>query len=580
MHRCRKTYLPKLISNENNHTMAALDQKTFWDIEKEKTWRIYILFAVLVIFYFCPVFVIWTLVKFFLDVKRTIYSNSSSFQIFSTDTWIIFAAAALAAVIHWYYSNKSVVGRILSLLGAQVPDKRDKYHNMFQNIVDEIETAAGGVKVERFILPTGAMNAFALADLSNRRVLGITEGLLSRLNRDELQAVIAHEMSHIASNDCLQTTITCSLFNLYTEALSHFNQTLFRHEAKGMSPAVKAAQHNVMMVGLVSLPAFILLFVTAFFGQLLNMFISREKEYRADASAVKLTRNPLSLAKALYKIGTHWRGAGYGGEHISAIFVLNPRSNTLDEKEDFFATLFSTHPPLLKRIGIILNMAHADLASIIEQVTSKEMIKTEADVIKPSLAFFARRDNEWLGPFTVLQLQSQDWLEPETELKFPDSDDIIRAGEVPVLSYFFQKRDEAIWKMKRLCPDCRNWLIIQSYEGLFLWRCAFCNGLLVEENKLPRIFVRREKAFTERVQRLAKMLNIQAKQRHPKFDVKLKIPHPRLCPKCGRKMVHKFYSYAFHVEIDECQHCHLIWFDEDELEILQCLIEMKEAEDN
>jgi heat shock protein HtpX len=551
--------------------------KTFWDIEKEKTWRIYVLFGILIIFYFCPVFVIWTLIKFFLDVKRTLHSSGSSFRFFATDTWIIFAAAALAAGIHWYYSNKRVVGRVLSLLGAKSPDKRDKYHYIFQNIVDEIETAAGGLKVERFILPTGAMNAFALADLSGRRVLGITEGLLSRLNREELQAIVAHEMSHIVSNDCLQTTITCSLFNIYSEALAHFNQTLIRYEPQGVSPITKAAQHNIMVVGLLSLPAFILLFTTTFFGQLLNMFISREKEYRADASAVKYTRDPLSLASALYKIGTHWRGAGYGGEHIAAIFVLNPGPSTLDEKEDFFATLFSTHPPLLKRVSIILNLVQVDLAEIIEKVSVKKTMKTEADLIKPSLRFYARQEDTWFGPFTVLQLQSLEWLEPVTELKMPESDELVRASEIPVLSHFFQMRDEPMWRMRRLCPDCRKWLIVQSYEGLYLWRCAFCNGLLAEVDKLPRVFVRREKGFTERVQRLARVFSTEAKQKHPGFSVRLNLSHPRRCPKCGKDMVHKFYSYAFHVEIDECPQCKLIWFDQDELEILQCLIEMGEV---
>jgi heat shock protein HtpX len=563
----------KLILSENDDR----SMKTLWDIEKEKTWQIYVLFVILIILYFCPVFVIWTLIKFFLDVKRTLSSSSSSLRFFGSDTLIIFAAAALAAGIHWYYSNKRVVSQVLSLLGARIPDKMDKYHCIFQNIVDEIETAAGGLKVERVILPTGAMNAFALADLSGRRVLGITEGLLSRLNREELQAVVAHEMSHIVSNDCLQTTITCSLFHIYSEALVRFNQTLIHYEPQGVSPVTKTTQHNIMVVGFLSLPAFILLFITAFLGQLLNMFISREKEYRADASAVKYTRDPLSLASALYKIGVHWRGAGYGGEHIAAIFVLNPRSSMLDEKEDFFATLFSTHPPLLKRLSIILNLAHVDLGEIIEKVTEKKIIKTETDIIKPVLKFYARQKDTWLGPFTILQLQSLEWLEPVTDLKLPGSEEIVRAAEIPVLGQFFQMRDEPMWKMKRLCPDCRKWLIVQSYEGLYVWRCAFCNGLLVEEDKLPRIFVRREKGFTEKVKRLARVLSTEAKQKHPKFNVRLNIAHPRRCPKCGKDMVHKFYSYAFHIEIDECQQCKVIWFDPDELEILQCLIEMGET---
>lgn len=555
--------------------MATRNFKTFWDIEKEKTWRIYVLFAVLILLYFCPVFVLWSLIKFFIDIRRTLYRAGSSFKLFGFDTFVVLIIAAVAAGIHWYYSNKGVVSKVLRFLGAKYPDKRDKYHNVFQNVVDEIEAAAGGFKVERYVLPTGAMNAFALADFSGRRVVGITEGLLSRLSREELQSVIAHEISHILSNDCLHTTITCSLFSLYSEALVHFNKTLGRHGSQPVPAIVGAVPQSVATVGLLSFPALLLLFVTNILGQLLNMFISREKEYRADASAVRLTRNPVSLASALYKIGTHWRGAGYGGEHIAAIFILSPLSRKFDEQEDFLATLFSTHPPLLKRLQVILHLAHADLSEIIHHVKEAKTTKAEVEVIKPALLFHAQNKEEWRGPYTILQLQSLEWLEPGTKLRLIDHDEVLRAEEVPALSYFFQQRSDPAWKMRRLCPDCRKWLIVQNYEGLYLWCCPFCNGLLAEGDKLPRIFVRREKGFNERVQRLADVMSAEAKKKRPHLSVLLSMSNPRRCPKCGQDMVHKFYSYAYHVEVDECQSCRLIWFDPDELEILQCLIEME-----
>ncbi len=555
--------------------MATRNFKTFWDIEKEKTWRIYVLFTVLILLYFCPVFVLWSLIKFIIDIRRTLYRAGSSFKLFGFDTFVVLIIAAVAAGIHWYYSNKGVVSKVLRFLGAKYPDKRDKYHHVFQNVVDEIEAAAGGFKVERYVLPTGAMNAFALADFSGRRVVGITEGLLSRLSRGELQSVIAHEISHIVSNDCLHTTITCSLFSLYSEALVYFNRTLSRHGSQPVPAIAGAVPQNVATVGLLSFPALLLLFVTDILGQLLNMFISREKEYRADASAVRLTRNPVSLASALYKIGTHWRGAGYGGEHIAAIFILSPLSRKFDEQEDLLATLFSTHPPLLKRLQVILHLAHADLTEIIHHVKEVKTIKTEVEVIKPVLQFHAQNKEEWRGPYTILQLQSLEWLEPGTRLRLIDHDEVLRAEEVPALSYFFQQRNDPAWKMRRLCPDCRKWLIVQNYEGLYLWCCPFCNGLLAEGDKLPRIFVRREKGFSERVQRLADVMSAEAKKKRPHLSVLLSMSNPRPCPKCGQDMVHKFYSYAYHVEIDECQSCRLIWFDPDELEILQCLIEME-----
>ncbi len=550
--------------------------KTFWDIEEEKTWRIYILFGFLIVLYFIPIFAFWIIIKFILHIRFSMPSTDSPFSVFGIDTLFVLLAAAVVSAIHWYYSNAKVVTSILRLLGAQYPDKQDKYHYTFQNVVDEIETSAGGLKVERYILPTGAMNAFALADFHGRQVIGITEGLLSRLTRDELQSVVAHEMAHIVSSDCLQTTAVCSLFGLFSAALAQCNRMLSTSEGLPRGVMTQATQQNAAALGILSLPVLFVLFITDILAHILNMFISREREYRADASAVKFTRNPLSLASALYKIGTHWRGAGYGGEYLSPIFILSPGFNQLDEKESVFAILFSTHPPLLKRIGIILNLAHADPESITQHVGNRREPKREVEVKKPVVRFIAQHDDTWEGPFTLLQLQSLDWLEPETRLRLVGSDETINAVEIPALSHYFQKRDEPMWKMRRLCPDCRQWLIVQEYEGLYVWRCAFCNGILAEQDRLPRIFVRKEKGFPEHVQRLASLLLKDAQRKHPRFNLLLDMSHPRRCPKCSKSMRHKFYSYAYHVEIDECPACHVTWFDVDELEILQCLIEIGE----
>jgi len=550
--------------------------KTFWDIEEEKTWWIYILFGFLMVLYFIPIFTLWIIIKFILHLRFSMPSTDFPFNVFGTDTLFVLLAAAVASAIHWYYSNATVVTSILRLLGAQYPDKHDKYHYTFQNVVDEIETSAGGLKVERYILPTGAMNAFALADFNGRKAIGITEGLLSRLTRDELQSIVAHEMAHIVSNDCLQTTAVCSLFGLYSAALAQGNRTLSTSEGLPIAGMTQAAQQNAAALGMLSLPVLFLLFITDVLTHLLNMFISREKEYRADASAVRFTRNPLSLASALYKIGTHWRGIGYSGDYLSPIFILSPGFNQLDEKESVFATLFSTHPPLQKRLGIILNLAHADLESISQHLNRHKGPKGEEEMTKPVVRFRAQHGNTWEGPFTLLQLQSLDWLEPETRLRIAGSHETISAFEIPALSHYFQKRDEPMWKMRRLCPDCRQWLIVQEYEGLYVWRCAFCNGILTEQDRLPRIFARKEKGFPGRVQRLAALLLKDAQKKHPRFNLLLDMSHPRRCPKCGRSMRHRFYSYAYHVEIDECPPCNITWFDADELEILQCLIEIGE----
>ncbi len=553
-------------------SMSTTQFKTFWDIEKEKTYRVYIIFAFLLALYFVPIFLVWTIISYVIHVRRSLSYVERPFSLFGVDTLVVLGCAGVASMVHWYYSNKHIVNRALYYLGAQHPDKRDRYHVLFQNVVDEIETAAGGITVERYVLPTGAMNAFALTDLNGRQVIGITEGLLSRLTRDELQSVIAHEMAHIASNDCLQTTVICSLFGVYSEALAHFNRMLSSNEPSFGSPLQNRARSDAAALGLVYGPVLVLLLCTQMMAQLLNMFISREKEYRADATAIKFTRNPLSLATALYKIGMRWRGAGYGGEYLEPIFILSPEHNQLDEQEGFVATLFSTHPPLLRRIGIILDLAHADIEHVTQSLRQRVRIKTEAETLTPQQLFYAQHVDAWKGPFTIMQLQSLDWLAPDTVVRIGDNQ--TQAVKIPALRSYFQRRKDALWKIRRLCPDCQEWLIPQEYEGLYVWQCSFCNGIAIEGDKLPRIFVRTEKGFTERVQRLAEVLKKDAQRKHPRFNLLLDMSHPRRCPKCGKKMRHKFYSYAYHVEIDECASCGMTWFDADELETLQCLIEV------
>ncbi|MGD9380524.1 MAG: zinc metalloprotease HtpX [candidate division WOR-3 bacterium] len=547
---------------------------TFWDIEKQRTWRIYVLFGFLVSLYFTSVFIISTIVKIIIHLRRSLATPALEFHLFGMDTLIVLLIALVAALMHWYYSNRNVVPKVLHLLHAQPPDKHDQYHAKFDNVVDEISTAAGGIAVDRYIMPTGAMNAFALADLQGRKVVGITEGLLSRVTRAELQAVVAHEIAHILSNDSLETTITCSLFGMYSELFAQFTKMMGSHQMSARPLFEKESSKDELTLGVLAIPLFILLFFFDLGSHFLNMFISREKEYRADAAAIRLTRNPLSLASALYRIGTHWRGAGTVGEHIRPIFMMNPQYSQLDEKEGMIAAMFSTHPPLAQRIRIILDTAHADIDVIADQLNKSRADKTVSETAKIGIRFMAQQDNRWQGPYTLMQLQTLEWIAPETRLKVAGQEETFEAREIPALSYFFQKRNEPIWKIRRICPKCREWLIPQEYEGLYVWRCAYCNGILAEQGKLPRIFVREDKGFTPGVQRLATVIKKETMTKQPHFNLLLDAIHKRRCPKCGKTMNHKFYSYAYHVEIDRCSECKVIWFDADELETLQCLIEM------
>ncbi|RKX69204.1 hypothetical protein DRP53_08890 [candidate division WOR-3 bacterium] len=546
--------------------------RTFWEIEEEKTQKIYLLFAFLILLYFLPILIIWTIIKFIIFFRQSLVNPDVSFSLFGVDTILVIIVAAILSYYHWRRAGTDVVARFLKILGAKPLDPHDEYHHIYQNIVDEIATAAGGIEVDPYIIPTGAMNAFSLADNKGKNIIGITEGLLARLTRDELQSVVAHEMAHIVSKDCSQTTMTCALFSLYCEIVARSSQFVVAGDDSiiGYLPGERqrrdAARAASIFISLI-------LFVTNLGAQLLSLFISREREYRADAAAIRYTRNPVALARALYKIGTRWRGAGCSGEYLAPIFILNPLNRRIDEEESFWATLFSTHPPLLKRIRIILGMAHEDLSTLTQLLKQPQPRKVESDQkIEPR--YWIEKSGKWQGPYTVRQLMTLEYLRPTTRLRADDRS--MSALDLPELRYFFKKREEPFWKIRRLCPDCREWLLAEEYEGVYIWRCAFCDGYLVEESKLPRILVRKDRGFGPEIRRTARHLLVDSRRSRCRSLI-LDMSHPRRCPKCGDRMIHKLYSYAYHIAIDYCPTCKLIWFDPGELEILQCLIEMEES---
>jgi len=326
---------------------------------------------------------------------------------------------------------------------------------------------------------------------------------------------------------------------------------------------------------------YIILIIMRFFSSLIRYFISRQREYRADAVSTRLTRDPLSLAEALKLISSNWRGSGAQGERLQSIFIMNPTPSGLDEKEGLFSDMFSTHPPIKNRIGILLNMAHLDektleenlknfkrVSPIAEVETSAELRIEEPD---PDRKWFAFIGQQWQGPFAVNELKNMPALTPEDWIRPQGSESVIHAYEDKTLLGLFSKDAGAGDKEKSLCPHCKVSLEEVTYEGAPILKCNYCQGVFVEEGKVSRILIRQDKQFSEEIARLGKML-ISEKQ---KFQAKQGADNAWVldCPACLRKMLRQFFVYSYPVEVDRCAYCGGTWFDKYELEILQYLYE-------
>jgi heat shock protein HtpX len=472
---------------------------TFIDIERQKSWRIGLLLFLLVSLYFLFAFIVAQVLVLFSF-------ETDSFFVFGFMKYaaIITVSALTIAIVHFSISGYTAVERVIEQVRAENPDPEDGVHCQLMNIIAEIHIATGNTrKIRCMVMPTLSMNALAVTDLKGEAVIAITEGLLSRLSRDQLESVIAHEAYHILSGDCLETSIAASLFGIYASAV------------EGLEGA---SREDVRAVPFLSL-----FWILSTFGSLVTMFISREREYRADAGAVRMTRNPLALAQALDRISTRWSGTGFISDGLEMLCISSPTIDSHDEVEGWIDDLLSTHPPIRKRIAVLLNMAHLSTSALDKQNLSQ----------------------------TTVQLPA-----------IPSSSDAVGSAGGPVM----------------FCPSCKSQLSRESSESTMIFRCRSCMGVLVDNDKIPRILARRQLECTDRLLSLVRAVTADNQRSLAIRQKRLKerqnaetIP----CPKCGRVMFRTFYSYAYLIEIDRCNVCLLTWFDADELEMLQCLIENK-----
>jgi len=236
-----------------------------------------------------------------------------------------------------YFSGSSIV---LSIHGAQ--EAGEEAHRQLRNVVEEMAIAAGVPPPKVYVIPTEGLNAFAAGRRPEEASVAVTAGLLDRLSREELQGVIAHELAHIKSRDTLYNVCAAVLVG----AVALLSDLFLRGTIwgrRGRSPGGRGGRGGNAALFVLAL---LLAVLAPLAARILQMSISRQREYHADAAAAGFTRNPLGLASALEKIaagGPHVPGENRGTQHL---FIVNPlRAFGPDA-----SSLMSTHPPTEARI--------------------------------------------------------------------------------------------------------------------------------------------------------------------------------------------------------------------------------------
>ena len=279
-----------------------------------------------------------------------------------------YVAGLVIALLVWGIMNLVAFTQgdniVLSMAGARKIGPKD--HPRLYNIVEEMKIASGLERMpDIYIIDDPALNAFATGRSKDHTAVAITTGLLDKLNRDELQGVIAHEMSHIKNRDVQLMVLASVMLGAIVILYYYASRMLFFSGGSRRSSSKDSggggAQLIILVVGLA------LMILAPIIAQIIYFAVSRKREYLADASGALFTRYPEGLASALEKLQNNNTQVQKANKATAPMYISNPFYKKGISAND----IFSTHPPLTERIRILRTMSgagYADYEKSYEQV--------------------------------------------------------------------------------------------------------------------------------------------------------------------------------------------------------------------
>jgi len=267
---------------------------------------------------------------FIIFIILAAYSISYAFDIQGLLPFaLIFSIAS--SLISFFAGDKIVLS-----LNKAIPATREKYFD-FYTVTENLSMVAKIPPPKIYIIESGSMNAFASGRDPQHAVICATTGLLQKLNRTELEGVIAHELSHIKNLDIRLMTIVSILIGTLSILIN-------------MSWHIRSSDNDNKNNNILTIIGFILIIFAPIIAQLIQLAISRRREYFADANSVMLTRQPSGLISALQKISSDPNPLESASTATASLYISNPF------KRDKLASMFSTHPPIEDRIKALEKM--------------------------------------------------------------------------------------------------------------------------------------------------------------------------------------------------------------------------------
>lgn len=277
----------------------------------------------------------WLLMSMFLVIVIGIgfffsqYYNNSNILYF----FVIFA---VGMNIFSYWNSDKIALALNHAKQIKEQDNQELWH-----IVENLSITAGLPMPKVYLIEDQAPNAFATGRNKEHAVVAVTTGILGLLDKTELEGVIAHELSHIGNRDILLSTVVVVLVGFISIIANIFMRSLFFGRGRSND---REGGGILMIIGIV------LSILAPIFATLIQLAISRKREFLADASGALLTRYPEGLANALVKIGKYNQPMKYANEATAHLFIANPFGRASKN----LSNLFNTHPPIEARVRALL----------------------------------------------------------------------------------------------------------------------------------------------------------------------------------------------------------------------------------
>ena len=282
---------------------------------------------------------------FILVITLIIYYVCNALDLGVLSIVIALTVSIASAWGSYYYSDKIV----LSLNRARPATKEEDLKLV--NILDALMISSGlTTKPRLYVVDDAQPNAFATGRNPENAVICVTTGLLEKLDYYELEGVIAHEMSHIKNYDILLSCVVSVMVGFIVMLSDIVSRTLFWGGGKDSDSDNNSGNGILMLIGLVCL------ILSPIFGSLMQLALSRKREFLADSTAIEFTRNPDGLISALQKLESDPNQLGTANSATANMYIVNPFKKNTKEGKKKSSSLWSTHPSTEDRIEALRNL--------------------------------------------------------------------------------------------------------------------------------------------------------------------------------------------------------------------------------